>query len=498
MAHKKGLSRREFLRLSGMAGGALTFAHLPNIPRPAPSRSLKKQAKTINVLVVGDPFQFALDKVLDQFTEKTGIGVNLENLSYDALQARLITSFVSQTPDADVVTVDQMWVSQYADNGWIIPLDEYAKADSDTQIDDFIPQVLHSLNTWRGHLWTLPIGAYGQGVIFRTDLLEAAGLPTPPKTPAEAGDWTWARYMEYINTLNGMTMGDRTIYGTVVCGAQPIPIVHMYTQLAASYGTRWFKSFPEVNENGVWDFAPTINSDANKAALADYKKLYDASPPEAINYVWFDAGTRFSQADIGMFYWWTPYFYLVKNSGYMTGTPSEIIDKYDVGVLPTLEPGGQQVVSLGGWSLGIPRYSDNQDEAWQFVKWATGVEGQKAMALVPDYNYQFSDFGRLSLYQDPELQAIYPYLPAQLEIMRQGNGKIPRPPIPIYTSLEGVYGLQLNRVLSGEASPEEALATTEVLFNNILAGNQYVPNYLLESYDDTLENTIALMESLKA
>ena len=86
-----------------------------------------------------------------------------------------------------------------------------------------------------------------------------------------------------------------------------------------------------------WDFTPTINSPENVEALAFYKSLYDLSPPESINYVWFDAGTRFSQKDIGMFYWWTPYFYLTKNDGYMTGTPSGLEEVLGYGVLPKAE-----------------------------------------------------------------------------------------------------------------------------------------------------------------
>jgi len=164
-------------------------------------------------------------------------------------------------------------------------------------------------------------------------------------------------------------------------------------------------------------------------------------------------------------------------------------------VLPKVSDDAEQTVSLGGWSLGIPSSAANQEEAWQFVKWATGAEAQKKMALVPDFNFSFSDFARASLYSDPELQKIYPYLDLQLKIMQQGNGKAVRPPAPGYTTLEGVYGLQLNQALTGTLTPEDALAATETLWNNILAGLLLVP-YSGESYDDTLENTQALIDKL--
>lgn len=484
---KRGLSRRDFLRLSGAAGAAMAgLSPLGSIARVGAQTD-----KTINVLTVGDPWDLALQNVAEQFTEMTGIGVNIEALGYTALQARLVNAFLTQSADADVIAVDQMWISQYADNGWIRSLDDFVAADSDSGIDDFLPETLYSLSTWRNHIWTLPIASYAQGIMYRTDLFEAAGLDPLPSSVADAGDWTWEDYLGILEQINGMDLDGTAMHGTTVIGAQPVPVVHMYSQLSASYGTRWFRQFPEA----PWDFTPTINSDANLAALKDWNRLYAMSPPESINYLWFDAGTRFSQGDIGMFYHWTPYFYLVNNEGYLTGTPSPVVDKFETAVLPTRTAGGGHVVSLGGWSLGMPSTSASQDEAWQFIKWATGSDAQKAMGQVNEKGYQFADFSRQSNYDDADLNAIYPFLSTQLEMMKLGDGKVVRPPAPIYTSLEGVYGLQINQAMTGDVTPEAALSTTETLFDNILRGNQMIP-YSVESFDDTLDNTKALIESL--
>jgi multiple sugar transport system substrate-binding protein len=496
MANKRTLSRRDFLRMTG-AAGAVALTGLPALQQVASAAPRRAQSgKTINVLTVGDPWDHALQGVTSQFTQQTGINVHIESIGYTQLQARLVNAFLTQTSDADVIAVDQMWISQYADNGWIRSLDDYIKADSDVNLGDFLPEVLYSLSTWRNHVWTLPVGAYAQGIMYRSDVFEAAGIAPLPATTAEAADWTWDKYFGIVNQLNGYQMGDTKMFGTTVIGAQPVPVVHMYTQLAASYGTRWFKQFPEAPASAPsWDFTPTINSDVNKAALADWKKLYDMAPPESINYLWFDAGTRFSQGDIALFYHWTPYFYLVNNNGYLSGTPSVIVDKFKTAVLPTKTAGGPQTVSLGGWALGMPSTAANPDEGWQFLKWATGAVGQKAMAQVTDVGHQFADFSRLSLYQDNDLKTLYPFLDTQLEMMRLGDGKIVRPPCPIYTALEGVYGLQINQVMSGATTPDAALETTQTLFTNILTGNQMIP-YAISSFDDTLDNTKALIASL--
>ncbi len=175
-----------------------------------------------------------------------------------------------------------------------------------------------------------------------------------------------------------------------------------------------------------------------------------------------------------MFYWWTPYFYLVKNSGYMTGTKSDVMEKYATAALPKAD-GVPQTISLGGWSLGVPSSSAKQAAGYAFIKWATSKATQKKMAAWPDLNYQFSDFARASLYQDADLKAIYPYLDVQYSMMKQGNGKVTRPPVPGYTALESVLGLTLNQLLTGDEAPAAALECTNALLASILKGNLMIP-----------------------
>ena len=438
----------------------------------------------LNVLSVQDPFYFGMELLVSEFEEETGIKVNLEGLSYDALHAKIITSFIGKTGGVDVVTVDQMWLSQYADNNWITDLTPYIKKDkAEVKMNEFVPEVIYSMNEWRGKIFTMPIAAYGQFVIYRTDLMKKAGLKPPPEKPEDW--WTWEKYYEYVKELDNL---GPDIYGTVICGAQPVPIVHMYTQLAVANGVTWVKNFPQ----GTWDFTPTINTPDNVKALKFYKALYQHSPPESINYNWFDAGMEFAKKDISMFFWWTPYGYLVRQAGYMVEEPSPVRGKYKISPLPR-QPGKEQIYSLGGWSVGIPTYSAVKDAAWEFVKWVTGGEAQKEMGLVG--LEQFNDFSREPLFHDKDLLKVYPWLETQLFTLEEGNGKIARPPFHIYTTLEGFYGLQLNMAVAGIKTPEEALKEVQSQFELTLKQNFFLP-YVGESYDDTLANTVKLIKEL--
>jgi multiple sugar transport system substrate-binding protein len=472
-----GITRRRVLKGTAAAIGAASVAGV--------SRFAIAQNKSIQVLTVADPFFYAMQGVADQFTKETGIEAKIESLSYEALQARLVSSFVSGQPDADVISVDNIWLGQYLESKWIKPLGELVQADKEVDVKDFVPEVIYSMNTWKGQLGTLPVAAYGQGVMYRQDFVEKMGL----KIPSD-GSWTWTQYADAVHKMQGQKFDGLTMAGSVVAGQQPAPIVHMFTQISASMGARWFKSFPEA----PWDFEPRVDSPENLAAVEMFLDMYKNSPPEAVNYNWFDAGMRFAKGDIGMFYWWTPYFYLVKNAGYMTGKPSSVMDKYAVAALPKA-PGVPQTVSLGGWSFGIPSSSAKRDDAWQFIKWSTSAATQKKMALYPKLNYQFSDFARRSLYADADIAKIYPYLGVQMAMMQLGNGKIARPPVPTYSSLESIMGLELNRVISGGSSTKDALGEMKTLFSNVLKGNFMIP-YKLASFNDTLQATEVLIKSM--
>lgn len=180
----------------------------------------------------------------------------------------------------------------------------------------------------------------------------------------------------------------------------------------------------------------------------------------------------------------------------MTGKKSIVADHYGVAALPRASDAPQRV-SLGGWSLGIASTSDNQQGAFDFIKWATSKATQKKMALWPDLNYQFSDFARQSLYQDEELRQVYPYLPVQYNMMKQGNGKVSRPPVPGYSALENMFGMTLNQLLISQDSAADALKRINGMFENVLKGNRLIP-YTKQDYNDTLDEAKKLITHLSS
>jgi multiple sugar transport system substrate-binding protein len=476
------MTRRRFLQTCAAAAAVA----------PAAGCALRssESANQINVLTVGDPFFYALETLLPEFEKEYGVKVSMEGLDYNTLNSRATNSFLTRQSDIDVISPDSTWLSQFVNAGWLVKLDDLIHRDKDEiKPQDFIPQVIYSANEWKGGLYTVPVAAYAMDVMYRPDVFDALGIDHPPDQPSD--DWTWDRYLDNIKAITGRTVAGTRLFGTVIAGSGPQPVIHMYSQLAASMGVRWFKAFPDAP---TWDFAPQLNSPTNLAALQVFEQLYKNSPPASVNYVWFDAGTAFAKGNVGMMYWWTPYNYLVGRSSYMGTQKSAVEGKYKIAPLP-VQPGVPQQISIGNYSFGISKYSEKQDQAWQFIKWASSAATQKKMALLP--NHQFADFARASLYDDPDLLKVYEYLPTQLASMKQGNGKVARPPIPNYTTIEGDYGQAVNQMLAGGLTARAALDETQKKTEATLETELYIP-WERPSYDDTLTATEALLKKLSS
>ncbi|MBW2094587.1 MAG: extracellular solute-binding protein, partial [Deltaproteobacteria bacterium] len=102
---------------------------------------------------------------------------------------------------------------------------------------------------------------------------------------------------------------------------------------------------------------------------------------------------------------------------------SRVAGKVGVGPLPAFH-GFRPASTLGGWQLGINRYSRHPAESWRFIQFLSSAESQKRLAveagLAPT---------RKSVYQDPEVREKMPSLQAFLPAFERAR---PRPLSPVY------------------------------------------------------------------
>src|SRR5580765_3738388 len=163
----KPFQRRDFLKASAAAAlaGSSTLAPL--------GRAFG--AEPINFFA----WSAGVDQVkahVSAFEAKTGIKVNYGNAPWAQYRDTLVTKFVGKAP-LDVLWVSDAWLPEWAEAGWLAPIDGYPqllKYNSD--VDDFSTKSM----MWRGKQYGLTYYTDYMGFFYDEGLLQKAGISAPP------------------------------------------------------------------------------------------------------------------------------------------------------------------------------------------------------------------------------------------------------------------------------------------------------------------------------
>jgi len=204
-----GLSRRDLIKRA-VAAGISIGAFGPSLARFGIGTAKAAEAssgakfgnlakswsgKTLNVSLVAEARSDGIKQLAHEFTEKTGVNVNINIYPYPTLQERQFTAVNQRTGNIDIVHVDCVWMGQYAGQGWLHPVTDYVK-DTDPavlSVDDFIPRVMDEQCRWDGTLYGLPFITAGFTLYYRTDIFDKYGLKPPQ---------TWDELLQVAKTIH--------------------------------------------------------------------------------------------------------------------------------------------------------------------------------------------------------------------------------------------------------------------------------------------------------
>lgn len=133
--------------------------------------------QTINVVFITSP---PPAKLVDQFTQKTGIKVNWVNMGWDALQTKITAAASANTYFADATDVDWSRIGEYYRTKWFLPLNQYMDVNS---LQSDVPQ-LGSFMT-HGQLVGMPVDASIMLTTVNKQDFAKAGISQMPTTFAE-------------------------------------------------------------------------------------------------------------------------------------------------------------------------------------------------------------------------------------------------------------------------------------------------------------------------
>lgn len=334
--------------------------------------------------------------------------VELPNDS-DKQHDQYVTVFNGGGSDYDVFDADTIWPAEFAEAGYSLPLDKYIAKDK-INLNDYMSGPVQAV-TFKGKTWALPRYIDAGFLFYRKDLTTTA--------PA-----TW----EELNTQAEQLKG-KAQFSYIAQGKQYEGLICNAVEFIAAYGGQI------VDGNG--DI--TIKSDGTKQGLEMMKKIFtsDYVPNNITTFTETETDDSFINGKSVFARNW-PYQWTEGADA----SKSKIVG--NVAIAPLPKGSARSASCLGGWCAMINKNTKHPEEAWTFLKFLAGPEGQKISAsaggLAPTIT---------KLYEDPEVQKASPLF-ADPNFVKGLQATIPRPVSPIYKKLSNIMQLEISNYLGGK------------------------------------------------
>lgn len=400
---------------------------------------------TLTIATVNNGDMIRMQGLTDDFTTKNpDIKLEWVTLEENVLRQRVTQDIAAKGGQFDVMTIGTYEVPIWGAQNWLVSLNDLP---AEWDADDILPAIRGGL-TVDGELYAAPFYGESSMVMYRKDLMAAAGMEMPDAP-------TWA---DIEKAAAAMTDKDNEVYGICLRGkAGWGENMAFLTAMSNSFGGRWFdENWKAQFDTEQW--ATTLNT--YMGLLNNY------GPPGASTNGFNENLSLFQQGKCGMWIDATVAASFVTNP-----KDSTVADK--VGFALAADNGlGKRGNWLWAWSLAIPAGSDATDEAKKFVAWATSKE-YTALVAASEGWANVPPGTRSSLYANPEYAKV-PFAAMTLNSINSADPTAPTvDPVP-YTGVQFVaipefagiatqVGQEFSAALAGQQTVEEALAKAQAL-----------------------------------
>jgi multiple sugar transport system substrate-binding protein len=383
--------------------------------------------------IAGDPQPF--QELLNRFErENPGIRVKDETLpaSTDEQHQFYAINLEGASAGFDVLSMDVIWVPEFARAGWLRDVTGLAEGEQNA----FFPGPIQAV-TYDGRLYAIPWYLDAGLLYYRKDLLKKYDRPVP---------MTWG---DLVKTAREITSREKDLYGFIGQGKQYEGLVCNVLEFIWSNGGEVFN-----------DGQPVLGSPRNIEALRFMRDLIGkerVTPPLVTTAIEETTRHLFGSGRALFMRNW-PYAWNI-----FTREQSAVKGKVGIAALPSF-PGHESASTLGGWQLGVNRYSRHPEAAEKLVRFLTSLAAQKTLALTIGYKPT-----RKALYEDPDLLREQPFVAALYPIFMKAR---PRPVTPYYMMITQVLQPEFSAVLSGIKTPEAALDSAQKQIEHILEADR--------------------------
>ncbi|MDC3416631.1 extracellular solute-binding protein [Aquibacillus sp. 3ASR75-54] len=365
-----------------------------------------------------------VDPLIQAFEEKNpNIKINLLELpDTSAAHDYFVTTFAGKSSEIDVFDADVIWPAEFVQSEYSLPLDRFIERDN-IKLDEYFPGTVRAGNI-DGRQWAIPRYTNAALLFYRKDIVE-----TPPTT--------WDELIEMAEEYKGENGTD---IGYALQANQYEGLVVNAIEFIEGYGGS------VIDENGE----VVINS---PEAIKGIEKMIeivqsDITPSNIVNFRELETETAFIDGHAVFARNW-PYMW---NSA-LDEERSVVSENVGTALLPAGDKGS--AATLGGWMTMISRFTENTEEAWKFVKFITGEEGQKISAMTDGRPPTIE-----ALYEDEDVTEAVPIFgnPDFVETLLTA---VPRPVTGIYPEVSDIMQIELSSALVGDITAQQAVENME-------------------------------------
>lgn len=355
--------------------------------------------------------------------------VEVEGLSVTDKQKIIVALSGSEAPD--VIEVSNQDIINYANNGLIETLNDKADADGYDVAGTYSAQAL-TANTLNDDLYGMPLAAMIIEMFYNKDILAEIGYDAPPTTMEEL-------YEMAVKATELDADGNITRLGYPL-----FPLASARQEGIYAFGGRWWAEDGTTltpDDPGILD---------SLHMNVEYRSLYGI---DKVNEFVATANTnRYTENDM---------FFAGKQLFRFDGTWLDAMIKtnnadlnYGVALIPGTKahPEDQGASRYETNSLAIPVTCQNEDAAWDFIKYFTNSDATKQL-LISMANLPVLP----SLYDDPDMLAAMPSAEIFIDALKKENG-IQYATIADLAQYTSLINEELDYVYNGSKTPEEAMA----------------------------------------
>ncbi len=387
-------------------------------PEEAESISDDAPSGTIDVWAMGTEGE-ELGPFAETFEQEyPDADVKVTPVPWESAHDKIATAIASgDTPD--VTLVGTTWMGEFAKLGGLDPVPPDL-VDSDSFFDGAYESTVVN-DTEYGVPWYVETRV----LFYRKDLAEAAGWDAPPKT--------WEELSQFGADLGEQDGVDTPLY------VQPGQTGSWQTAIPFS----WTAGAEMTNEDGT---EYTLDSEGMVEGLEYYKSLFDDGLSTTSVLQPGELESSFAKGSIASFISGPWMIGLVKDMGATD-------DQIAVAPLPAQDDSAEMGTSfVGGGNLGVFKDSDNRDAAWKFVQWLSEADVQS------DWYTTMSDLPAVEASWDSGALAEDPLLSVFGEQLSETNSP---PPVPTWEQVAEVIDHNVEQVVNGQMSVEDAVAAMQ-------------------------------------